>query len=88
MKCANLKKIILKFSKREENLNKILGTQKVSFNKERISFNSFNRKAYYKSFFIESTNYKSETAITCICCCEIGHISSGDPNLSTYITVL
>ena len=34
IKCVNLEKIILKFSKEEDNLNKILDTQKVSFNKE------------------------------------------------------
>ena len=31
MNCANLEKIILKFSKEELNLNKILGTQKESY---------------------------------------------------------
>jgi len=44
MKCANLQKIILKFSKGEENLNKIVGAQKASFNQERIDFNPFNKK--------------------------------------------
>jgi len=36
IKCVNLEKIILKFSKGEKNLNKILGIQKASFNKEGI----------------------------------------------------
>ena len=31
MNCANLEKIILKFSKEEVNLNKIFGTQKESY---------------------------------------------------------
>ena len=66
MKCANLETIVLKFSKGEENLNKILGTQKISFNKKINSFNSFNKKKYYKKFFVKSTNYKSETSIAII----------------------
>ena len=55
MNCANLEKIVLKFSKGEENLNKILGTQIASFNKEGIGFNPFNKKKCYKNFFIRST---------------------------------
>ena len=44
VKCTDLEKIVLNFSKGEENLNKILGTQKKSFNKEGINFNLFNKK--------------------------------------------
>ena len=43
-KCANLEKIIFKFCKGEENLNKILGSQETSFNKEGIHFNPSNKK--------------------------------------------
>ena len=51
MKCANFEKIVLKISKGEENLNKILDTQEMSFNKEEISFNVFNKKKYYRFFY-------------------------------------
>ena len=50
-KYANLKTIVLKFSKGEENLNKILSTQKASFNKEGISFNLFNKKEALQKHF-------------------------------------
>jgi len=53
MKGAKLETIVSKFSKGEENLNKILGTQKMSFNKEGIGFNPFNKKKCYKNFFIK-----------------------------------
>jgi len=75
IKCVNLEKIVFKFSKGEENLNKILGTQKISFDKEGIGYH-FNKKKYYKNFFVKSTNYESDTSITCNYCCKIGHIST------------
>ena len=46
---ADLQKIVLKFSEGEENLYKILGSQKASSNKEGISFELFNHKKCYKS---------------------------------------
>ena len=76
MKGAKLETIVSKFSKGEENLNKILGTQKMSFNKEGIGFNPFNKKKCYKNFFIKQTNYKNETSITWNYCCKIGSIST------------
>ena len=78
-KYVNLEKIILTFSRGEENLNKILGTKKMSFKKEGIGFNPFNKKKCYKHFFVKSTNYKIETSITCNNCYEIGHISTHCP---------
>ena len=50
---------------------------KMSFKKERIDFNPFNKK-YYKNFFVESISYESKT-ITCNCCCKIGNISNHYP---------
>jgi len=47
-KCAYLEKIVFKFYKGEENLNKILSSQKASFNKEGIGFNPFNKNKCYK----------------------------------------
>jgi len=32
-KCEDLKKVVLKFSKGQNNLNKLLGSQRISFNK-------------------------------------------------------
>jgi len=43
MKRANLEKILLNFSKGEKNLNKILSTQKISFNEDKIGFNPSNK---------------------------------------------
>ena len=70
VKCANLEKIVLKFLKGEENLYKILGTQKTSFNKEGVGFNLFNKKKYYKNLFVKSTYPKSKASITCNYCCK------------------
>ena len=78
MKCVNLEKIVLKFSGGGENLNKILGTQKMSLNKEGIVFNPFNNKTCYKNFFVKLTSHKSKT-ITCNYCCKIGHSSTNCP---------
>ena len=87
-KCADLKKIVLKFSKVEENLNKILGSQKTSFNKEGIDFNPFNKKKCYKNFFVKSTNHKSSNSITCNYCCKLGHISTCCPIKINYHKVM
>ena len=48
----------------------------MSFSKEGIGFNPFNKKKCYTNFFIKSANYKIETSITCNYCCKIGHIST------------
>ena len=74
LKYADLEKIVLNFSKGEDNLNKILGIQKASFNKEGIGFSPFNKNKCYKNFFAKSTYYKSKTFITCNYCCKIEHI--------------
>ena len=64
MKCVNLETIVLKFSKVEKNLNKIVDPQKMTFKKERIGFNPFNKNKCYKNLFVKLTNYKSESSIT------------------------
>jgi len=43
-KCVDLEKMVLKFSKGQNNLNKVLGSQRMSFNKEGIGYNPFNKK--------------------------------------------
>ena len=50
----------------------------MSFNKEEIGFNPFNKKKCYKNFFVKSMRYESKT-ITCNYCCKIGHISTHCP---------
>jgi len=58
MKCANFEKIVLKISKGEENLNKILDTQEMSFNREGIGFNSFNKKNITKTSLLNRLTIK------------------------------
>ena len=52
-KCNKEHKIILKFTKGQENLDKLLCNQKTSFNKEEIGYNHSNKKKTYKSFFVK-----------------------------------
>ena len=73
-KCAYLQEIILKFSKSEGNLNKIPGSQKVSFNNGGINFNFFNEKKCYRNFFVKSTNHESSWSLTSNYCAKIRHI--------------
>jgi len=75
MKCANFEKLVLKFPKEEEDLNKIVGIAKASLNKEGIGFNPFNKRKCYKNFLLKLTNFKGQTSLTCNYCCKIGHIS-------------
>ena len=51
----------------------------MSFNKEGIGFNPFNKKKCYKNFFVKSTSSESKTSITCNYCCKIRHISTHYP---------
>jgi len=54
-KCEGCEKLVLKFSKGQENLDKLLGSQRMSFDKEGIGYNIFNKKKVYKNFFVQST---------------------------------
>ena len=40
--------MVLEFSKAQDNLDKLLGSPRMSFNKEGIGYNSFNKKKPYK----------------------------------------
>ena len=52
-KREDLQKLVLKFSKGQDNLDKLLGSQRMSFNKEGIGYNPFNKKKTYKNFIIK-----------------------------------
>jgi len=52
-KCDDLQELVLKFSKGQDNLDKLLGSQRMSFNKEGIGYNPFNKKKIYKNFFLK-----------------------------------
>jgi len=43
-KCEDLEKAVLKFCKGQNNLDKLLESQRISFNKEGIGYNPFNKK--------------------------------------------
>jgi len=55
-KHEGLEKVVLEFSKGEENLDKLLGSHRMSFNKEDIGYNPFNKKKNYKNFFVHETS--------------------------------
>jgi len=55
-KYEGLEKVVLKFSKGQDNLDKLLHSQRISFNKEGIGYNLFNRKKTYKNFFVHETS--------------------------------
>jgi len=42
--CVDLEKMVLKFSKGQNNLGKVVGSQRMSFNIEGIGYNPFNKK--------------------------------------------
>jgi len=54
-KCGANHKTILKFTQGKENLNRLLSTQRASFNKESIGYDHFNKKKNYKNFFVKPT---------------------------------
>ena len=66
MKCSKLEKVVFKFSKGEENSNKILGTQKASFNKEGIGFNPFNKKNVTKTSLLNRLTTKGRVLLLAI----------------------
>ena len=49
-------------------MDKLLGSQRMTFNKEGIGYNSFNKKKIYKNFFVKEE-------IICHYCSRNGHIS-------------
>jgi len=75
-KCNNLQKLVLKFSKGQDNLDKLLGSQRMSFNKEGIGYNHFNKKKIYKNFFVKEV---PKNEIICNYCLRKGHISYSCP---------
>ena len=63
--------MILKFSKGQDNLDKLLGSQKMSFNKEGIGYNPFNKKKTYKNLFVKEFP-KNESHVICNYCLRKG----------------
>ena len=51
-------KSVFKLTKGQENLDKLLGLQCVSFTKEGLGFKSNDKKRSYKNFFIKDTAQK------------------------------
>jgi len=47
-KYGGLEKVVLKFSKRQDNLDKLLGSQRMSFNKEGIWYKPFDKTKHAK----------------------------------------
>ena len=66
-KHEGLEKVVLKFSKGQKNLDKLLGSQRMSFNKEGIGYNPFNKKKNYKNFFVHETS-KDKSHTVCNYC--------------------
>jgi len=64
--------------KGQENLDKLLCTQRASFNKEGIGYNHSNKKKTYKNFFVKTTSHKEETR-TCNYYSKIGHTAQSCP---------
>ena len=54
-KCDAKHKTILKFTQGQENLDRLLSTQRASFNKEGIGYDHFNKKKNYRNFFVKPT---------------------------------
>ena len=68
-----LKILILKLSKEQENLDKLWGSRRISFKKERIAYNPFNKKVYM-NFFVQLTSQAKSHGI-CNYYQKNGHIS-------------
>ena len=77
-KCGASEKLALKFTKGPDNLDKLLGLQRLSINKEGIGYNPLNRKKAYKNFFIKETS-ENESHTTCNYCLRNVHISHSCP---------
>lgn len=81
-KCGAFEKLALKFTKGQDNLDKLLDSQRMFFNKEGIGYNPLNKKKAYKNFFIKETS-KNESHITYNYCLRNGHISYSCPLRNT-----
>jgi len=77
-KCRAFETLALKFTKGQDNLDKLHGLQRMSFSKEGIGYNPLNKKKAYKNFFIKETS-KNKLHITCNYCLRNGHISHSCP---------
>jgi len=77
-KCDKDHRIILKFIQGQENLDKLLCTQRASFNKEGTRYNHLNKKKTYKNFCVKSTPHKKD-ARTYNYCSKIGHTAYSCP---------
>jgi len=86
-KCEDLEKMVLKFSKGQDNLDKLLGSQRISFNKEDIGYNPFNKKKTYKNFFIQEAS-KNESHIICNFCLRKGHIFHSCPLRNSNMKII
>jgi len=66
--------MVLKFCKGQNNLDKLLGSQRMSFNKEGIGYNPFNKKKAYKKYFVQEAS-TNECHIICNYYLRKGHMS-------------
>jgi len=77
-KCEGFEKLVLKFSKGQENSDKLLGSQRMSFNKKGIGYNPLTKKEVYKNFLLQWT-FQSKSYIKCNYCLRNGHMSYSCP---------
>jgi len=75
-------KIVLKFTKGQDNFDKLLGSQRMSFNKEGIGCNPLNEKKTCQNFIIQETS-KNKSHTTCNYCFKSHHISYSGPLIKT-----
>jgi len=59
-------------------LDKLIGSQRMSFHKEGIGYNPFNKKKTYKNFFVQEAS-KNASHIICNYCLRKGLISYSCP---------
>jgi len=77
-KCDAKHKMILKFTQGQENFDRLLSTQRASFNKEGIEDDYFNKKKNYKNFFVMPTLHEMNVK-TCNYCSKDGHTAYSCP---------
>ena len=70
--------MILKFTQAQENLDRLLSTQRASFNKEGIEYDHFNEKNNYRNFFVKPTLHEMNVK-TCDYCSKDDHITYSCP---------
>jgi len=80
-------KVVLKFSKGQDNLDKLLGSQMMSFNKEGIGYNPFKKKKTYENFFVQETS-KNKPYIIWNRCLTKGHISYSCPLRKSNVKII